>query len=484
MPERSVIRELVTILGWDVDEKTISKFESRITSVKKNLRRMTIAAGIAGSALVGIAVKTARAGDSLAKTSKRLGINIKALQEWRFIAERSGLTIGQIDTAITMFGRNAGEAAQGIGEAKDAFGTLGVQMMDTSGNLREVDDLLAESLAALADEESQIKKLALAQKLFGRGGAPVIQMLADGSAGLEQIRTEYAKLGAVIDEETAKLSEEAVDGWLDFKTAINGVIFAMGKELLPIIIDLLKQLTAFIARNQALIRTIAWLTIGIVGLTGVVFGAIAAWGMWKLAILFVNKALLLTLAKVAAIIALFAIFALLAEDVALFFRGDAVTVTGRAVEGLKNAVKVAIDFWKNLIVQFITKTVPESLIGVLDRVMTYLGSLWTRFVEMIKSTLQAAIDAVIPPWLLDYLRRSAAGKFLGMDPGATEKARLGRAAQRLGGTMRARAQPGASVIANVTVNQAPGQTGPAVATAVAERLAGKGVTIPLIGLAP
>lgn len=483
MAEGSVIRELVTLLGFDIDEKTLKTYEVRIAEARKHLRRMAIAAGVAGAAIASIAVKTARAGDDLVKTSQRLGLSIKALQEWRFVAERSGVATATFDMAMQRFGRRAAEAARGTGEAVKALAKLRVATKDANGNVREMDVLLEDALKSLSKIESPLERNALAMKLFDSEGVRVVQMLERGSEGIDLLRQRFRDLGGAIDEETAKLGVEAVDAWTDFRTALNGVIFAMGKELLPIVTKYLTLISDWLAKNQRMISVLGWATIGVVGLSAAVFAGIAAWKIYGAVVALVNAGLVLMAAKMIAIVALIAVVALLIQDVALFFRGGADTVTGRAVESLKAAVRVAIDYWMKIIIDFINNNVPAALFDVIVTAFADLTRLWGDFIRTIGAELSRLIEAVIPPPVLAFIKKTvSAGAGVISSP---EKLITESTAQRLGTIAGG---PGVGAVAGalvrITINQSPGQTAGGVVSAVVSKLVGAGVSVPLNGLAP
>lgn len=485
MPESSIVRELVTLLGFDADDKALKKYEERIVKVKKNLTRFTIVAGLAGAAITAIARQTAIAGDTLLKTSQRLGMSTKALQEWRFIAERSKISAESMDTVLEGFVLRMGEIARfGTGAALPALQLLDVQLRDSTGALRDIDDVMTESLKKLAAWGNVAERNALATKLFGAEGTALVLALANGEEGIESLRERFAELGGEMDAQTAQLGVDAMNAWTDFRTALNGVIFAMGKQLLPMLTRLINTVAEWLAKNHKLISTIAWVTLGVASLTATVFAGLVVWHTWAAAIALVNTGLVLMVAKAAAIIAIIAALALLGEDIGLFLRGGADTVTGRAIGGLKAAVAVAIDFWKREIINFVTVTLPAKITKAVEELFTTLEWYWNGFVELVKS----AIDAVIPPEVREVIKQLAGfgggAQGLGMQ-GEQTTAFAGLTPQQAALWLRQQGPVGVQggpAEVNINISQTPGETGAGVAVRVAESLLGEGVTTPLNGL--
>jgi hypothetical protein len=326
-----IVRELITKLGFITDEKKLEKFDKRVASLKSSLRFLAKAAAVTGGAISAIAFSTAKAGDEIAKTSRRLGINTQALQEWRFAAERAGVGARTFDMAMQRFGRRASEAARGQGEARDALAEMGIQLTDVNGELRDADDLLTESLIALSNQEKAWDRNRLAMKLFDSEGVRMVQLAAEGAEGIERLRATLRDRGGVMDEETIKRSEEFNDAWTDFKVTLLGVRNVLGKDLLPLFRDTFTAMGKWIADNRTLVITIAKVVAGL-GILAVVIAAakVAITGLALAWMVLNSQILLVPLLILAAIAAI----ALLVEDIVAFTKGKD-SLFGRMLEGLK-----------------------------------------------------------------------------------------------------------------------------------------------------
>jgi hypothetical protein len=60
------------------------------------------------------------------------------------VAKPSGVEQQTLDAALQRFTRRTAEAAQGTGEAKDAFAQMGIALRDQDGHLRRSEDLLTD----------------------------------------------------------------------------------------------------------------------------------------------------------------------------------------------------------------------------------------------------------------------------------------------------------------------------------------------------
>lgn len=219
-------------------------------------RRLSIVGGVAAAGAAALVKSYADAGDNIAKVSDRLGIGIEALQEYRFAAERSGVDTRTFDLAVQRLGRRVGEAAKGTGEARGALAELGISAVDAAGGVRSIESLLPEVADKLGALENANQRNALAMKLFDSEGVRLVQMLQDGSAGLDDLRREARGLGLVMSEESARAAERFTDRMSNLQGALLGVRNRIGGAVLPVLTDLSDKITSGILAKGPAIQ--AW----------------------------------------------------------------------------------------------------------------------------------------------------------------------------------------------------------------------------------
>jgi hypothetical protein len=376
------VRELVTKLGFVVDDKKIEAFDKRVAALKTNLFRLVKVAAVVGGAIAAITFKTAAAGDEIAKTSRRLGLGVESLQEWRFAAKRAGIEAATFDMAFQRFGRRAAEAARGQGEARDALAEMGIQLTDVNGKLREADTLFEESLIALSKQRTAFDRNRLAMKLFDSEGVRLVQLAEEGAEGIRALLNRARELGVVISEDAVKAAEEFTDKWTDVKAVLVGVAFALGEELLPIFSELLKDITQWIAENRKLVILLGKVALAIGIATLVVTAAIVpvsalavAWAALNSQIFAVPIAIGLA---IAAVIAFIAIMALLIEDIVAFTKGKD-SVFGRFIQGLQTLAAILKE---NLVNAFTSawEIIRERALVIWSSIMDRIAQMWESFV--------------------------------------------------------------------------------------------------------
>ena len=202
----------------------------------------TLGAAIAGVATVGgLAALTDRsisAADAIGKTADKIGVGVEALQELRFAAKASGVEQHTLDMALQRFTRRSAEAANGTGEAKDALASMGIALRDQTGNLRRSEDLLGDVADAFAKIEDPAERVRLAFKLFDSEGVALVNLLRDGSDGLDEMRERARALGIVLDESLVRDAERARTELDTLSQVISANLTRAALNAAPVIADL------------------------------------------------------------------------------------------------------------------------------------------------------------------------------------------------------------------------------------------------------
>lgn len=158
--------------------------------------------------------------DRLGKAARKLNLDPQELAGLEFAAERSGIEIGKVEKSLFTLQKRAGEAARGIGAAKNAFEEFGIDV--AAFNALSVDEqvkLLADQLAGLSNEAD---RGALASAIFGKENAQsFLNLLNEGSAGIEALTNEYAGLRQITKESTDQ-AEAFNDIWTNLSTSVGG----------------------------------------------------------------------------------------------------------------------------------------------------------------------------------------------------------------------------------------------------------------------
>lgn len=237
--------------------KAFDKTKPAFGAVGKSLKGVTSAifsmrtalVGVAGVAGFGYLVKSSlNATDSLKKTADKIGTTTEALSALRYAAERTGVQTNTLDMAMQRFTRRTAEAAKGTGEAKGALKELGID----ANKLQRLglDEQMAELAGAFATVESDADRLRIAFKLFDSEGAALVNTLALGEKGLEEMFGKAKALGLVMSSEAAGGVERANDALTDLLSISKGLKDQFSAALAPAIETMVTAFTAYILKIQ------------------------------------------------------------------------------------------------------------------------------------------------------------------------------------------------------------------------------------------
>ena len=249
--------------AMDRSQKRVERFAKQsnknLSSTSKAFSKLGAAVKIAAAAFSATAVvsgirNVTQKLDDIGKTADQIGITTDALQELRTVAESSGVTSDELDKSIEKLGKGLAEAAMGLGTAKDGLKTLGL-------NARDLIDMgLEDALGVIATEINKLpnpmEKTAAATQLFGRSGAPMINLLREGADGMANMRREARELGVVIDEDLIRSAEGAQDQLDLMSRVIDANLSSALINLAPLIVGTTEKIAGLAARAGDLISNI------------------------------------------------------------------------------------------------------------------------------------------------------------------------------------------------------------------------------------
>src|SRR5690554_2552898 len=216
--------------------ETLKTAGEKMSNVGKSLStKLTAPILGATTALVGIAKKTAEAGDQIQKMALRTGFSTEALSELKHAAELSGTSLEGLENGVRRMQRSILDLERGLATQTEAFAKLGLEIEDLQGLSPEQQ--FNKITMALADVEDATTKAALAQQIFGRQGTQLLPMLDAGSEGIAKMRAEAHELGIVFDQEAADAAAQFNDDIDRLKKGFAGVFQELGKKLIPIFVD-------------------------------------------------------------------------------------------------------------------------------------------------------------------------------------------------------------------------------------------------------
>lgn len=250
-------------------------------------------------------------GDEIDKTSQRLLISRKELQQWRFAAGIAGVKTEELNRGMHIFSKNAYEASQGMKAQSEAFKALGVDVEGADGKFKGVNELFHETLDALRGVEGGVERAGLGARIFGRNASALLPLLNMSKDAVRDLLTEFDELGGGLSDLAIKGSADAADASARLDLAWLGLKSRIAVDLLP---NIAEGITWF-AKLVAQFAKAAQGTKLFQSMIIMVGGAIAA---------MVGKALL----PLAPLIAKFMLLWLVVDDLLVLFQGGDSVIGG------------------------------------------------------------------------------------------------------------------------------------------------------------
>jgi len=235
-------------------KKTAKQIAREQKKMREAFKKSMVSMGKWGAAMAAAAVAGAvamtkasfKAADVIGKTADAAGVTTDSLQEMRYAAEISGMSIEELDKGIMGFGKRVGELRAGTGSLYTILDKTNKGLMAQVKAASSVDDALNLVMDAMANTADDADRAALAVAAFGRSG----QKMGILSKDVVQLRAEARELGLVLDESLIRSAEKTNDQITALSTIIKTQLTAGILELAPYIQELTAEMTAWIKNNK------------------------------------------------------------------------------------------------------------------------------------------------------------------------------------------------------------------------------------------
>lgn len=215
-----------------------------LDKVQEGFKTLATSAKVASGIIIGSFALTARAimqqSEELIKLNSITGISVEKLQKLGLAAELNGSSLSELAVGMKNLARQASSAAQGSDEAGAVFKKLGINVLDSAGNLKDTEALFTEVVDKLSKVKNGTEQTALAMQLLGRSGQNLLPVIKQGAAGFDKIGKAAEDLGIIIDKDAIETIESFGDQLtllklVGRKLVSEGLLYIA--ESLPVVIE-------------------------------------------------------------------------------------------------------------------------------------------------------------------------------------------------------------------------------------------------------
>lgn len=259
-------------------EKANRKLDRFESNTAKTLRRWTagLVAAFSVKAAAGFTSEIIKAEASLGDMAQRAGASVETISRLGYAAEQSSSSVEGLAAGFKGLSKSASAAADGSKEAVDAFKLVNVSATDSSGKLKNTEDLLLDLADGFSKYEDGLQKTNAAQKIFGKSGEELIPFLNKGRAGIEALTKKADELGITLSTNGAKAADDFNNKMNTLGAIAKGIVARALTDVLPIINKLTDGLEAGAAGSEKWDKAARVLAAGmkILITTGLVVGEI------------------------------------------------------------------------------------------------------------------------------------------------------------------------------------------------------------------
>ena len=181
--------------------------------------------------------ETAQAGDNIDKSAQKIGISTTAYQQWDAALQHSGSSAKSLKSVIK-------NLTSEVEDGNTAFEELGFSMEEVAE--WDNEELLKNTIEALADMTDETERDAAAQELLGGRYQELLPLLNSGSEAIEDMLQNAEELGIFTEEEVAN-SAAYQDALQDFKQTIDEIENNIAGIFIPLVTDVMEAVTPILA---------------------------------------------------------------------------------------------------------------------------------------------------------------------------------------------------------------------------------------------
>ena len=199
--------------------------------------------------------------DSIDKGAKSVGVSTKFYQEWGHALGQNGANIADLSNGISSVNswlnsekkaleevsNESGEAAEKTEEAANAFTKLGISAKNTDGSFRSTEQVLEDTILALAEMENSSERASLVEEIFGKNkGKELNALLDEGSTGIKDLIKEANDLGLVLSDESISKNVELGDKLSLLQKQLDAIQTQFAESIVPYLIEAVGQVDEII----------------------------------------------------------------------------------------------------------------------------------------------------------------------------------------------------------------------------------------------
>lgn len=220
---------------------SLEQFGNAAQTVADKTKVLSAAAAAFGAAMVTNAYKSGQAADDLNTLAKQTGFSTEELQKMQYAADR-------IDVSFDTMTGSIKKLTSKMSSGSEVFETLGVNIYDANGNMRDATDVWYDSIEALSQIENETERDAVSMELFGKSAMDMAGIVDDGGAALREFGQEAEEAGLILDQDALDSANEFNDAMDKMKATVQQALLKSGATLTKVLLPALEKISAAVKK--------------------------------------------------------------------------------------------------------------------------------------------------------------------------------------------------------------------------------------------
>ena len=264
----------ILLTAQDRASAALKGIKGNVEGLQSKLLGLAVAAGATATAFISIntvkdAIRsTQELGSAVSELTRKTGLSAEKSSDYIYAAKAMGLTADQLSTTFGILEKRltgvqdgTDDLAASTGPIAPILADMGIQVLDASGNIRPMADLIPEIADAFAGMTDPVQRAGRASQLFGRSGMDLLPFLNLGSKGLEELSAEARKLGLELSGSNVAQIRAYTLAQRKLGEALGGLKLVIGLAVMPVLTRFMEKLSALqpVIRDK-LGKSIQWVT--------------------------------------------------------------------------------------------------------------------------------------------------------------------------------------------------------------------------------
>ena len=195
------------------------------------LKPLSVAATAVLGSLTAITTKAIENADTLNTLSRQYDLTTDQLQKFQLA---SGLIDVDLSTITRSYSRLTKAMTSGSKDVAAAFDTLNVNVKDSNGELRSVDDVFNDVIASLGTIQNETEQDALAMTIFGKSANELGTLINGGSEQLAEFSKYLEENGLILSQDELNTLNDTNDALDTIKATLQAVSQRVALDFAPI----------------------------------------------------------------------------------------------------------------------------------------------------------------------------------------------------------------------------------------------------------